>query len=129
MPGYSARMLSHFNAPHNAGAIPHADIIGHGSLDGRAPYTEIYLMLSGERIDHATFTTFGCGAAIACGSALTELISGKTARACREITTTTLLAALDGLPADKQFCADIAVAALQDAIRQWQEGSEISEGA
>jgi NifU-like protein len=121
MPEYSAKALAHFHAPRNAGPIADADVIGHGSLDGcgRAPRTEIYLKLAGDVVERAGFTTFGCGAAIASSSALTEMVVGRPISQCREIGIEALLENLDGLPPDKEFCAHIAIDALQNAILQW----------
>ena len=119
MQRYSAKMLEHFHAPRNPGALPDPQIVGRGSLDGRAPRTEIYVKFAGDVIQQVGFTTFGCGASIACASVLTELISGRTVAKCREITAKTLIEALDGLPPDKEFCAQIVCEALNDLLRQW----------
>ncbi len=88
---------------------------------GRAPRTEIYLKLKENRVAEAGFTTFGCGASIACGSVLTEMILHHTIHECQQIEFKMILDALDGLPADKEFCAEIALNALRDATRQWDE--------
>lgn len=119
MSRYSAKMLEHFRAPRNAGALSDVDIVGHGNLDGRPPKTEIYIKFSGNVIQRTGFTTFGCGASIASASALTELITGRTIDECRSINTPDILQLLDGLPSEKEFCASIVLAALRDAIRQW----------
>jgi NifU-like protein involved in Fe-S cluster formation len=121
MDRFSAKLLDHFYHPRNPGAREDADIIGRGSLDGRPPRTEIYLKLADGVVGGTGFTTFGCGTAIACASVLTELISGKSLEDCRTITAGTLIDALDGVPDDKRFCADIAASALADALRQWTE--------
>ncbi|HEY2826750.1 MAG TPA: iron-sulfur cluster assembly scaffold protein [Pirellulales bacterium] len=119
MQPYSAAMLSHFQSPRNSGALPDPDIIGRGDLDGRPPRTEIYAKFDGNVIHQTGFTTFGCGASIASASALTQLISGQPIDFCRRIEVRDILTALDGLPTEKEFCAAIAIAALQDLIRQW----------
>src|SRR5882757_1558318 len=118
---YSIKMLEHFHAPRNAGALLDADIVGHGNLQGRSPRTEIYAKFSGEVIQRTGFTTFGCGASIACASALTELITGRNIDDCRGISLQDVLNALDGMPPEKEFCAHIAIAALQDMIQQWDQ--------
>ena len=119
MSQYSSKTLAHYNSPHNAGALSDANIVGRGSLDSRAPFTEIYVKIENGIILRAGFTTFGCGASIACNSALTQLIIGKGLEECRNITGNELLDALDGLPSDKLYCAQIALAALYDVICQW----------
>ena len=116
MPQYSATLLDHFYAPRNSGAMPDADAVGRGSLDGRAPYLELYLKFDGDRISAACFTTFGCAAAIACGSAITELVIGRSTEECREIDLQAVVHALDGIPPEKEFCASLAVQALRDGL-------------
>ena len=123
MSQYSAKMLEHFHSPRNAGALADADIVGRGNLDGRPPTTEIYAKIANDVIQRAGFTTFGCGASIACSSVLTELITGRSLAECRGLSGQELLAALDGLPPDKAYCAKIALAALHDLISQWLQRS------
>lgn len=127
MPRYSAKMLEHFHAPHNAGAVVDADIVGRGQLNGRPPRTEIYAKFADHVIQRIGFTTFGCGAAIACASALTEMIANRTVDECREIAMQDILLALDGLPPDKEFCAQIAINALHDMICQWDQRQQLSK--
>ncbi len=116
MPHYSARLLDHFYAPRNGGAMIDPDVIGKGSLDGRAPYLELYLRFDGEIVSAANFTTFGCAAAIACGSAMTELVIGRSSDHCARIDERALIETLDGIPQEKAFCASLAVCALRDAV-------------
>ena len=65
----------------------------------------------------AKFQTVGCGPTIACGSMLTELITGRTVAECGEITTDTLITALDGVPPDKLHSPALAITALRDALK------------
>jgi nitrogen fixation NifU-like protein len=118
MAPYSSKLMNHFLAPRNGGRMEDADATGHGSLDGRAPYTEIYLKVTNGTIERAGFTTFGCGVSIACASVATELLCGKPIPACLAITDTEICDALDGVPPEKQFCAEIVVRAIQDAVFQ-----------
>lgn len=118
MPPYTERMLAHFHEPHNSGVLTDAHVVGRGNLHGGAPYMELYLRFEDQTVAKASFTTFGCGAAIACGSVLTDLVLGQTIAQCRALTSHHILSALDGLPVSKEFCATLAIAALEDAIRQ-----------
>jgi nitrogen fixation protein NifU and related proteins len=118
---YSAKVMSHFHAPRNAGRMEDADIIGRGSLNGRSPCTEIYLKITGSTVRRASFTTFGCGVSIACASVVTEMLAGRRRAECAEITESQIIDALDGIPSEKQFCAGIVVLAVRDAIAQWAE--------
>ena len=82
---------------------------------------KLYLRREGDAISRATFQTFGCGFSIACCSMLTEMVTGRSVEECRKLTAAELGEALGGLPPEKQFCADLAVEALQDGLRQLSE--------
>jgi NifU-like protein involved in Fe-S cluster formation len=81
------------------------------------------LQFDRERVAAVSFKTFGCGVSIACGSALGELIRGQSVARCRSLTAADVIAYLDGVPDDKQWCADVAVNALHNALDQWDGGS------
>jgi NifU-like protein involved in Fe-S cluster formation len=112
--------MDHFQTPRNAGALEKYDGMGEASLNGRAPRMKIYVALEKGSISRAGFETFGCGVSIACGSALTEMIVGCSLAECQRIAENTLLEALDGVPQEKRFCADLAVRALQAALSDYQ---------
>lgn len=112
--------MEHFNAPRNAGYMPDADFIGRSSHGGAPPRTEIYLKLAGDVVAQASFTTFGCGVSIACCSVLTEMITGQVISQAALVCENHLVAALDGVPADKRYCATVAIEALRDALNQAQ---------
>ena len=116
---FSAKLTEHFHAPRNAGALEDADVIGRGSLDDRAPYTTLYLKITNQTVARCGFQTFGCGVSIACASVLTELLIGQTIDAGRAITAESVIEALDGIPDDKRFCAEVVVSALCDALKEW----------
>jgi NifU-like protein involved in Fe-S cluster formation len=98
--------------------MPAPDAVGEADLRGRAPRFTIYLKANGDRVTQARFQTFGCGYSIAACSALTEMVTGKTISECQAITPDQVVAALDGMPEEKRFCADLAVAALRDALEK-----------
>ena len=118
MPQYSATLLDHFYQPRNAGALPNAHVVGRASLDGRAPYLDLYLRFDADVITAASFATFGCAAAIACGSVMTELVFGRSVLECDCIDAMAVTHALDGIPPEKAFCADLAVRALRNGLAQ-----------
>ncbi len=120
MAPYSAKMMEHVTEPRNAGRMADPDVVGRAGLNGGAPYTEIYLKLNGATVGRATFTTFGCGASIACASVATELLPGRTAEECLALSAAELVTAIDGLPPEKRFCAGIVVAAIHDAVAKWK---------
>jgi NifU-like protein involved in Fe-S cluster formation len=97
---------------------PH--LVGRGSLGGYPPNVTLYLRIEGDCIEDATFEAAGCGVTIACGSMLTELVRGRSLVECRQITADELWQALDGAPMGKEYCADVAISALRDALQKWQ---------
>ena len=81
-------------------------------LAGQPPYMVVYLKIQEDVVTAASFQTFGCGPAIAAGSLLTELVTGRTLQDCEKINADAVNQALGGLPPDKAWCADIAASAL-----------------
>ena len=84
---------------------------------GRGPFLILYLRIDGSHVAAAKFQTYGCGATIACGSMLTEMIVGRTTSDCFKLTTEMLIQALDGVPPDKLHSPGLAIAALRDALK------------
>jgi len=103
----------------NAGVMDDPDLIGHAGAPGRGAFMILFLKVHDNRITAAKYHTVGCGATIAAGSMLTELIVGQTIARCRELTTEHLIEALDGVPPDKLHCPALAIGALQDALSKW----------
>lgn len=108
--------MEHFHSPRNAGEMAAATAAGTATRNGNAPRVTIYLKVDDEAVAAASFTTVGCGATIACCSALTEMVTGQPVEECRMIAAQQVIDALDGIPSDKDFCAQIAVNALCDAL-------------
>ena len=98
--------------------MPEPDAVGRSGVPGRGNYMVLYLRLAGGTIQTATFQTYGCPGAIACGSVLTGLVAGKSLEQCCRIGREDVMGALDGLPLGKRHCADLAVNALRDALSQ-----------
>jgi nitrogen fixation NifU-like protein len=110
--------MDHLVSPRNAGALDSPDVTGHAGAPGQGPFLILYLRIDRDRIASATFQTFGCGSTIACGSMLTELITGRPVAECLELKTENLIDALDGVPPDKMHGPALAIAALRDALGQ-----------
>jgi nitrogen fixation protein NifU and related proteins len=113
---FSETLMDHFSAPRNSGVLEAPDRIGRAGTPGRGPYIALFLRLDGDTVAAAKFQTHGCGASIAAGSMLTEMVIGRTTDECRALTAGQLSDALDGFPPDKQHCPVMAVAALHDAL-------------
>lgn len=118
MSRFSETVMEHFSDPQNRGTLEDPDLIGAFGVAGQGPFFTLQLKLCDRRIEQARFECNACGATVASGSVLTELVLGKTLNECRCLTTDDLLQALDGLPADKRYCAQIAIKALQQAIQE-----------
>lgn len=93
------------------------DATGIAGTPGQGRFIVLYLRVLHGRIAEASFECNGCGVTIACGSALTELVVGRTTAECRQITSADLFEALDGIPVDKVDRASFAIDALVEAIR------------
>jgi len=115
---FSARVLERFNNPKTAGPLPDADTVGMAGLPGEGPYMAIYLRRQSGKISAARFDTYGCPAAIACGSWLTEWVCGKDRETALRIEPCDLAVMLGGLPLGKEHCAVMAISALRKALEE-----------
>jgi nitrogen fixation protein NifU and related proteins len=113
---YSAKVMDHFMNPRNVGEIEGADGVGEVGNPACGDMMRLYLKVEDGRVVDAKFRTFGCGAAIASSSMLTEMIKGKTIGEAREITNHAVAEALDGLPAVKIHCSVMAEQAVKSAL-------------
>ncbi|HKM16783.1 MAG: Fe-S cluster assembly scaffold protein NifU [Firmicutes bacterium] len=117
---YSEKVMDHFQHPRNVGEIQDADGIG---VEGNArcgDIMKIWIKVEGDRIVDVKFKTFGCAAAVATSSMITELVKGKTLDEAEEITNNTVAEALDGLPPIKMHCSNLAADALKNAIADYR---------
>jgi nitrogen fixation NifU-like protein len=114
---YSDEVLDHFRDPRNIGTLDPADAVGRDGIPGQGNYLVIYLRTHGDRIEEATFETYGCPAAIACGSYVSQWSKSKTVEEADGLDGCEVAVALD-LPLGKEHCAQLAVNALRDALEQ-----------
>jgi nitrogen fixation protein NifU and related proteins len=113
---YSAQVLDHFQNPRNAGEIADADAVAETENPACGDILRLTLKADAGRIIQARFKAKGCVAAIACGSALTELIAGRTLSEARELQRDDVSAALGGLPQASAHAAQLALDALSAAL-------------
>ena len=117
---YSDKVMEHFKNPRNVGDIENPDGVGHVGNPVCGDIMELYIRVEANIITEAKFKTFGCGAAIATSSMVTELVTGKTIEEALEISNKAVVEALDGLPAIKMHCSVLAEEALKSAIEDYQ---------
>jgi nitrogen fixation NifU-like protein len=115
---YSAKLLDHFQNPRNAGDVSEADASAEVANPACGDVIRLSLKVKANRIDEIRFKAKGCVPAIACGSALTELVSGKTVQEAREISRESLVESLGGLPQASAHAAQLALDALTSALDQ-----------
>lgn len=116
---YSEKVMEHFRNPRNVGDMPDADGIGHVGNPVCGDIMELYIKVRDNVIVDAKFKTFGCGAAIATSSMVTELVKGKTVDEALRISNRAVAEALGGLPPVKMHCSLLAEQALKNAITDY----------
>ena len=116
---YSEKVMDHFRNPRNVGDMPDADGIGHVGNPVCGDIMELYIKVRDNVIVDTKFKTFGCGAAIATSSMVTELVKGKTVDEALKISNRAVAEALGGLPPIKMHCSLLAEQALKGAISDY----------
>ena len=117
---YSEKVMDHFMNPRNMGDMENPSAIGNVGNPTCGDVMRLYLKIEGDIIDDAKFKTFGCGAAIASSSMLTELLKGKKIDDALKISNEAVADALDGLPPVKIHCSVMAEEALKAALIDWE---------
>lgn len=117
--------MEHFRNPRNMGEMKDADSVGEVGNPVCGDLMHIYIKVKEkngqEIIDDISFQTFGCAAAIATSSMVTELAKGKTLDEAIEITRNDVSDSLDGLPPIKMHCSNLAADGLHNAIKKYRE--------
>ncbi len=125
---YSQKVINHFSNPRNVGTIENADGVGEIGNVTCGDIMRIYIKVDKngdeERIDDIRFQTFGCGAAVATSSIVTEMVKGMTLDESLKVTNKDVAEALGGLPPVKMHCSNLAADALKAAIKDYRERQE-----
>jgi len=117
---YSDKVMDHFTNPRNVGDMEDADGIGQEGNPTCGDAMKIYIKVKDDRIVDAKFKTFGCGAAIAVSSMVTEMVKGKTLDEALAISREAVADELGGLPPQKMHCSNLGADALKKAIEDYR---------
>ena len=118
---YNEKVVDHFSNPRNAGEMKNPDAIGETGSFKCGDTMKIYLKIEEDIIKDVRFQTYGCGAAIASSSMLTEMVKGKTLDEALKITNQDVADELGGLPPLKLHCSNLAADALHEAISNYRK--------
>ena len=118
---YSEKVMDHFKNPRNVGVLDDADGVGEVGNPTCGDMMKIYLKVEDGIIKDIKFQTFGCGAAIASSSMMTELAIGKTMDEALDLTRDDVANNLDGLPPLKMHCSNLSADALKAAIEDYKK--------
>ena len=113
----SALASEHVQRPRNCGPLEGATHVGRYGSEGGGPYMTLWLDVQAGRIARAAYKSNGCPAAMACGSMTCEIVRGRTVEEALRLEPEDLFVILGGLPEGKGECADHAIFALQDALK------------
>jgi nitrogen fixation NifU-like protein len=117
---YSEKVMEHFSNPRNAGAMEDPDGIGEVGNPVCGDMMTFYIKVDDDKLTDVTFKTFGCVAAIAVSSIVSEMAKGKTLKDAKAITKKAAAEALDGLPKEKMHCSNLGAKALAEAIQDYE---------
>ena len=119
MPIYSEKVMEHFTNPRNVGEIDDPDGVGEEGNPVCGDMMTFYIKVKDNRLEDVKFRTFGCGAAIAVSSMVSEMAKGKTLEEAMKITPRSVADELEGLPKNKFHCSNLGAQALHKAIQDY----------
>jgi len=119
MPVYSKKVMEHFMNPRNVGEIDNPDGVGKVGNPVCGDMMTFYIKVKNNRLEDVKFKTFGCGAAIAVSSMVSEMAKGKTLEEAMKITPRSVADELEGLPKNKFHCSNLGAQALNKAIKNY----------
>ena len=119
MPVYNEKVMDHFMSPRNVGEIEKADGVGEVGNPVCGDMMTFYIKVDDNRISDVKYKTFGCGAAIAVSSMVSEMAKGKTLEEAKKITPALVAKELEGLPKNKYHCSNLGAQALNKAINNY----------
>ncbi len=117
---YSDKVMEHFSDPRNVGVLKDADGVGEVGNPVCGDMMTFYIKVKEDRLSEVKFQTFGCGAAIAVSSMVSEMAMGKTLDEAMQITNQDVADELGGLPGNKMHCSNLGADALHKAIEDYR---------
>lgn len=126
---YSEKVMEHFMHPRNVGEIPDADGVGLVGNPVCGDMMAFYIKVDNGRISDIKFKTFGCGAAIAVSSMVSEMAKGMTLEEAKKLDRNAVAEELDGLPPNKMHCSNLGTEALRKAIEDYESKQAQKQGA
>ena len=118
---YSEIVMDHFTNPRNTGVIENADGVGEVGNPQCGDMMTFYIKVKDNRLEEVKFQTFGCVAAIAVSSMVSEMAKGKDLEEAKKITNKQVAEVLGGLPPNKMHCSNLGAEALTLAIKNYQD--------
>lgn len=120
MAAYTEKVMDHFMNPRNVGEISDADGVGLVGNPVCGDMMAFYIKVDGDHLADVKFKTFGCGAAIAVSSMVSELARGMTIDQAKALTNQSVAEELGGLPPNKMHCSNLGADALHKAIEDYE---------
>ena len=118
---YNEKVMQHFMNPQNVGDIKDADGIGEVGNPVCGDMMTFYIKVKDNKLEDVKFKTFGCGAAIAVSSMVSQIAMGKTLEEALKITNKDVAEELGGLPKNKMHCSNLGADALHAAIKDYMK--------
>lgn len=118
---YTEKVMDHYENPRNVGIVENANGVGVVGNPACGDVMKLTIRVQEGVIVDAKFKTFGCGAAIATSSMVTEMVKGKKLTEALEISNKGVMEALGGLPKVKRHCSVLAEDALRAAIEDYNK--------
>lgn len=118
---YNEKVMQHFTNPQNVGDIKDADGIGEVGNPVCGDMMTFYIKVKDNKLEDVKFKTFGCGAAIAVSSMVSQIAKGKTLEEALKITNKDVAEELGGLPKNKMHCSNLGADALHAAIKDYMK--------